>query len=80
MIVYTPWWVPYAFIGFLIAGAFVFTLQGRMTPAEFLAFGAALGFKAPQPPTMAERQANGNTTDTMNVEAENVAIEEKPKK
>lgn len=42
-----PWWAPYVFIGALIVAAFVFTVQNRMTPAEFLAFAAALGFRAP---------------------------------
>lgn len=67
MTTYTPWWVPYAFIAFLLAAAAVFTFQGRMTPAEFLAFGAALGFRAPQPPTMAERTAKDVTEQAVDV-------------
>lgn len=46
----TPWWVSYVFIGALVLAAFIFTMQSRMTPAEFLAFAAALGFRAPQSP------------------------------
>ncbi len=42
-----PWWVPYAFIAFLVLASFAFVMQGKMGPAEFLAFAAALGFRAP---------------------------------
>jgi hypothetical protein len=62
-----PWWVPYVFLAALVGAAFTFTMQGRMTPAEFLAFAAALGFRVPQSePTDASRV----TTETVDVQAE----------
>jgi hypothetical protein len=60
-----PWWVPYSFLAVLVVAAFVFTIQGRMTPAEFLAFAAALGFRVPQ-----SEPTEKVTTENLDVQAE----------
>lgn len=66
-----PWWVPYIFLAGLVIAAFVFAILGRMTPAEFLAFAAALGFRAPQ--TM---ESSSRTAQQVDVQGEDVTVTE----
>lgn len=68
-----PWYVPYLFLAALLAAAFCFALQERMSAAEFLAFAAALGFRVPP-----SEQRDEGKVENVDISAETATLTEEP--